>query len=155
MAAITTAHIVSITYRPAHIEQRPADYFARLPLDRATLIEGHGIEGDTKGRWQNRELNVMRAETVERLREEEFRTRPGELGEQLVIAGLEPDLLVPGVRLHLGASAVIEITCPRTPCSRFAHIQGQPIKAARDKLGVMARVVRGGDIAVGDTATVE
>jgi MOSC domain-containing protein YiiM len=141
--------IVSITYRPADIEQRPEDHYARVAVERATLIEGRGIAGDTKGHGGNRQLNVLLAEAVAGLRAEGFRTAPGELGEQLVIAGLEPGLLAVGARLRLGEAAVIEVTTPRTPCSRFEHIQGKPIKAAWGKLGAMARVVCGGAIAVG------
>jgi MOSC domain-containing protein YiiM len=148
-------HIVSISYRPAHVEQRPEDHYARIPLERATLIEGRGIEGDTKGCAKDRELNVMRAEAVAELQQEGFRTAPGELGEQLVIAGLDPAVLVPGVRLRLGEAAVIEVVSARTGCSRFAHIQGKPIKAAAGKMGIMVRVVCGGAIAVGAAVTVE
>ena len=148
-------HVVSIVYRPANIEQRPEDHFARIPLERATLVEARGIDGDTKGRAQQRELNVMRAEDVAELHQDGFRTAPGELGEQLVIAGLEPAVLVPGTRLRLGDAAVIEVVSARTGCSRFAHIQGKPIKAAAGKMGVMARVVCGGEIAVGASVAVE
>jgi MOSC domain-containing protein YiiM len=95
------------------------------------------------------------AEDVEGLRQDGFRTAPGELGEQLVIAGLAPGALAPGARLRLGASAVIEVIKPRTGCSRFAHIQGRPIKVARGRMGVMARVVCGGAVAVGDAVTLE
>jgi MOSC domain-containing protein YiiM len=148
-------HLTSISYRPADVEQRPPDRYARVAVERATLVAGRGIDGDTKGRGGDRQLNVMRAETVERLREEGFRTDPGELGEQLVIAGLGPDTLAPGVRLRLGESAVIEVTRVRTPCGRFAHIQGRTIQAAWGRIGVMARVVCGGDIAVGAAVRVE
>jgi MOSC domain-containing protein YiiM len=149
------AHITSITYRPANVEQRPPDWYARVPVERVQLVPSHGIEGDTKGSRKDRELNVMLAEIVELLREEGFKTDPGELGEQLVIAGLDPGALSPGVRVRLGASAIIEIGIPRTGCSRFAHIQGKPLKDTRDKMGFMARVIRGGEIAVGDEVRIE
>ncbi len=152
---MTVAQIVSITGTPADVERRPADRYARVAVERATLQQGRGIEGDVKSRGGDRQLNVMRAETVAELREEGFRVAPGELGEQLVIAGLDADVLAVGGRLRLGASAVLEVTAPRTPCSRFAHIQGKSIEAARGRIGVMARVVQGGDIAVGGAVAVE
>jgi MOSC domain-containing protein YiiM len=142
-------YLVSITYKPATVEQRPPDHFARVALERAALVEGRGIDGDTKGRGGDRQLNVMLAEIVERLHADGFRTAAGELGEQLVIAGLGPDALAPGARLRLGDAAVIEITMSRTGCSRFAHIQGKSIQDASGKMGAMARVVCGGEIAVG------
>jgi len=149
------AHIVTIVYTPADVERRPEDHFARVPLARAVLLEGHGIAGDIKGRNDSRQLNVMLVETVEQLRAEGFRTAPGELGEQIVIAGLEPDTVAAGVRLRLGETAVIEIIYPRVPCSRFARIQGHPKDAARGRIGFMARVVRGGEISVGNPVHLE
>jgi MOSC domain-containing protein YiiM len=143
------AWIKRITHTPADVERRPADHYARVALDRAILLENHGIEGDAKAGKGRRQLNVMRAETVGQLAAEGFRTAPGELGEQLVLAGLEEAALAPGARLLLGETAVIEVTSPRTPCERFSHIQGKPISAADGRLGVMARVVRGGEIRVG------
>jgi MOSC domain-containing protein YiiM len=152
---IVVAHIVSLVYTPADIEQRPADRYARVPLDRAMLLEGHGIAGDMKGRSDSRQLNVMLAEMVESLRAEGFHSAPGELGEQIVIAGLDPDTLLAGVRLRLGESAILELVFPRQPCRRFAHIQGHPKDAARDRIGFMARVVRGGEVAIGTAVALE
>ncbi len=149
------AHLVSIACTPADIEQRPPDRYARVAVDRALLVERMGIEGDTKGCGGRRQLNVMLAETVERLRVEGFRTTAGELGEQIVIAGLDPESLAAGVRLRVGETAVIELTYPRTPCSRFARIQGKAKESARGRIGFMARVIASGEIVVGSLVRVE
>jgi MOSC domain-containing protein YiiM len=147
-------HIVSLAYTPADVEQRPEDHYARVPVQSAVLVESQGIAGDGKGRG-SRQLNVMLAETVEQLRGEGFRTGPGQLGEQVVIAGLGPESLAAGVRLRLGESAVIELAAPRTPCARFAHVQGKPQDAAWGRIGFMARVVQGGEVAVGSAVSME
>ena len=143
-------HLASIAYTPADVERHPADHYARVSVSFARLVEGHGIEGDTKGSRGRRQLNVMFAEVVARLREEGFRTNPGQLGEQLVIAGLEPAMPTVGTRLRIGAEAIIEVTLPREPCKRFAHVQGRPMEAGIGQIGVMARVITGGEITVGD-----
>jgi MOSC domain-containing protein YiiM len=148
-------HVVSITYTPAGVERKPDDRYARVSLDRATLVERHGIEGDLKASRGERQLNVMQAEIIEQLRAEGFHTGPGELGEQIVIAGLAPADLADGSRLRLGETAVIEVAKPRTGCDRFEHIQGQTRQAVQGRIGVMARVVRGGEVAVGDVVCVE
>jgi MOSC domain-containing protein YiiM len=148
MGAAATPHVVSIVYRPRDAG-RPQDHFARVPLERVRLVEFQGIEGDAKGSATNRQLNVMCAEVVEQLRDEGFKADPGELGEQIVIAGVAADSLVPGARLRLG-EAIIEVTLPRTGCARFEMIQGKPKESAKGRLGVMARVVTTGEAAVGD-----
>jgi len=144
------ARIVSIVYRPRDAgTPRPQGHFARVPLERARLVESQGIEGDAKGGSGDRHLNVMLAEALADLGNEGFKVGPGELGEQIIIAGLDPATLVPGARLKLGC-AVIEVGIPRTGCARFEAIQGKSKQLAKGRLGVMARVVTGGEIAVGD-----
>jgi MOSC domain-containing protein YiiM len=146
-------HVVSIAYTPRAVERRPTDHYARVPVDRVTLVEQRGIAGDLKGSGGSRQINVMRAETLAELAAEGRKTGPGEMGEQLVIAGLDPAAFTEGTRLQLGASAVIEVSIPRTGCTRFEYIQGTAKQSVAGRLGVLARVVVGGDVAVGDEVT--
>jgi MOSC domain-containing protein YiiM len=146
------AHVVSIVYRPRDTG-RPQDHYARVPADRVALAESQGIVGDRKGGSGDRQLNVMRAETVAELGAEGFKADPGELGEQIVVAGLPAGALAEGVRLRLGA-AVILVGIPRTGCARFEMIQGKARQDAKGRLGSLARVVAGGEVAVGDPVEV-
>ncbi|MDB5312438.1 MAG: hypothetical protein JWO38_6640 [Gemmataceae bacterium] len=146
--------VVSIVYTPRGQATRPEGHYARVPLDVAQLVADRGIGGDVKARPGRRQLNVMVAEVVADLRAEGFHTAPGELGEQIVIAGVPAGALVPGARVRLGG-AVIEVTLPRTGCDRFETIQGKPKASVEGRLGVLARVVTGGEIRVGDEVTVE
>ena len=148
------AQIVSIAFTPRGVERKPADHYARVPTERATLVEQKGIQGDLKGSGGSRQINVMRAETLAELAAEGRMTRPGEMGEQLVIAGLDPAALTEGTRLRLGESAVIEVGIPRTGCGRFESIQGAAKQSVAGRLGVLACVVVGGDVAVGDDVAI-
>jgi len=144
--------IVSIVYTPDSItEPRPADRYARVPLAAAELLEGRGISGDRKGS-PNRQLNLMAAESLAALKTEGFKTAPGELGEQIVVVGIDVDRLPAGAQLRLGETVIVEVVLPRTGCARFEAIQGHPKQKVGGRLGVMARVVRGGTIRVGDMA---
>lgn len=146
-------HVVSITIKPAESDHRPPDRFSRVTVDRAELVPGHGIAGDAKGRPDSRQLNIMFADAVEGLRADGFRTAPGELGEQLVIAGISGECAA-GTRLRIGDSAVIQVVYPRVPCGRFARIHDRPKDAARGRIGFMARVLIGGPIGVGSSVVV-
>jgi MOSC domain-containing protein YiiM len=149
-----TGRVVSIVYTPADVGVRkPDDRFARVPLGRADLRERCGIAGDQKNSTGDRQLNVMLAEVMAELAAEGFQAGPGELGEQIVLSGIDRDALAAGARVRLGG-AVIEVVMPRTGCARFEAIQGKPRSAAAGRLGVMARVVAGGEVAVGDGAEV-
>src|SRR5262249_12111625 len=121
-----------------------------VPLAAATLTAGRGIDGDRKGAGRGRQLNVMAAHTLEQLRAEGLKTGPGEMGEQIVIEGIDAGQLASGTRLRLGDEAIIEVAQPRTGCDRFEHIQGRPPSAVAGRLGVMVRVLVGGVIRVGD-----
>src|SRR5438045_2241815 len=96
-------HVVSIAFTPRDVERRPTDFYARVSVERATLVAQRGIQGDVKGSGGARQLNVMRAETLAELAAQGRKTSPGELGEQIVVAGLDPAAFVEGTQLQLGS----------------------------------------------------
>ena len=142
--------IASLVYKPVDIVSDPEDHYARVPLTSATLIVGHGIEGDHKGGHPKRQLNIMSFETLWALREEGFQTEPGQMGEQIVIRGLDVGRLAEGDGLQIGEHARVEIVSHRTGCERFEHIQGKSPRLAAGRMGVMAKDVADGAIRVGD-----
>lgn len=150
------SQIVSLAYQPTRTRQEPPDRYNRVPVDQVTLIAGHGIEGDAKaGHNPRRHLNIMSLEMVEALRAEGFKANPGELGEQVVIDGLEDIVKLPrGTRLQMGDSAVVQLNAPREPCERFEQIQDTPLETAINRVGVMATVIAGGVVRVGDPVLV-
>jgi MOSC domain-containing protein YiiM len=141
--------LVSIVYKPKDAAASEAGY-TRVPLQQAQLIAGYGTEGDAKGGGPDRHLNIMAAETLQALGREGFHTVPGQMGEQLLIAGLAVDSLPNGARLQIGESACVEVVEPRTGCGKFERHQSKPREAAGGRLGVMARVLASGPIQVGD-----
>ena|SRR5438132_2006904 len=146
--------IVSIVHTPAGADPRPPDHYARVPLEAAALEAGRGIVTDRKGSNAERQLNVMALETLEQLRANGYRTAPGEMGEQLILSGVDVDRLVARTRVQLGDQAVIEVIKRRTGCDRLRRIQGCTPADVAGQLGVMARVLIGGAIHVGDAASV-
>ncbi len=146
--------IVSIVYTPKIDYQEPADHYLRVPVSMANLVEGSGIDGDRKGSNPDRGLNVMAAEILADLAREGFSTGPGQMGEQLVIAGLDFATLTEGARLQIGSAATIQFIKNRTGCERFEHIQGHPRESVAGRVGFMASVVASGRIRVGDTVRI-
>lgn len=142
--------ITSIVYKPEGTVPNPEDHYLRVPLESANLIAGHGIEGDRKGGNPKRNLNIMSFETLEALRKEGFSTLPGQMGEQIVIQGLGLSRLAEGNQLKIGDTALVEVISHRTGCQRFERIQGKAPQLAEGRMGIMAKVVTGGRISVGD-----
>jgi len=146
--------IHSLTYQPARSEYKIPYRFNRLPVNSLTLIAGHGIERDFKaGRNPSRHINIMSYNTVQLLNEEGYKTKPGELGEQIVVRGFDVLLAGRGTRLLLGEEAIIELNAPRTPCIWFEQIQGLSHENVVNRLGMMATVIRSGVIRIRDAVT--
>lgn len=150
------AQIYSIVYQPTGREytERLDDYL-RVPVEEATLIVDHGIEGDQKaGHHPDRQLNVLSYEWLQELQPRGYRTQPGEFGEQVIIRGLAVEKLPVGSKLQIGETATIEITKARTGCERLQAAQPRPISEIQACIGMMARVLTDGRIRVGDPVTV-
>lgn len=145
--------IYSIVYQPEgkSYDHEREDYL-RLPLERADLVAGHGIEGDQKaGHNPERQLNILSYEWLQALEPQGYRTGPGQFGEQIIVQGLPLMDLNTGDRLQLGEHAVVQITKPRTGCDRLERAQrGKPVVGHLGPLGMLAKVVSGGTIRVGD-----
>ena len=79
---------------------------------------------------------------------------PGTFGENLTVSDLESAAVCVGDRLSAG-SVVLEVTAPRIPCLTLAVRMGDPAFLKRfrraERPGVYCRVVRGGEIRVGDS----
>jgi MOSC domain-containing protein YiiM len=136
--------LTSIVYSPL-----PGSY-NRKPLPSAVLIPGYGIEGDRKGGHPRRNLNVMDQETLSQLAAEGYPSSPGVLGENLVVQGIRLDQYPDGTQLRIGLEAVIEVVRPREPCYKLTALDPRMPDAVEGRVGVMARVVAGGTVRVGD-----
>lgn len=148
------SEIYSIVYTPANVERSPEDFYARVSLQETRLSVKNGIEGDLKGKHPDRQLNVMTYETLQQLAAEGFQTAPGQMGEQIILKGLDMNALNAGDQVQLGDEARIEVIKPRTGCERFEHIQGKSPSLVQGRMGQMVKVVAGGVIRVGDTVKV-
>jgi MOSC domain-containing protein YiiM len=164
--------IVAVSLRAGH-------HFSKTPGLGIRLLKGLGVAGDAhmgetvkhRSRVRKdptqpnlRQVHLIHAELFEELRAKGFVVAPGELGENVTTSGLDLLALPAGARLHLGASAVVEITGLRNPCIQLDQFQKGLMAATleRDaegnllrKAGIMGIVLSEGDIRPGDTIRVE
>ena len=153
--------------------------FSKPPCDTITLIAGLGVEGDAHaGRTVQhlsrmakdpaaanlRQIHLIHAELFEELAAKGFAVAPGDLGENITTRGLDLLGLSRRTRLRLGDQAVIEITGLRNPCRQIDGLAQGLMAATLDKAadgslvrkcGVMAVVVTGGEVRVGDGIVLE
>lgn len=147
-------------------------------VDQVYIRENHGVEGDyhagayVRHRYlakkdptapNVRQIHLMHSELFAELAEQQIVVQPGQMGENITTAGVDILGLLPGTRLHIGESVLLEITELRTPCSQLNAIDpclkdavgitlpdGTMIK----KSGTMARVLASGWVRAGDPVRV-
>jgi MOSC domain-containing protein YiiM len=117
----------------------------------ADLITGVGIKGDKHAvAASHRQVLLADQEALD-----EVGIEPGTIKENLTVRGLHVTGLAPGTRVRLGQSAVLEITEVCEPCFRMDEIRIGLQAELVGRRGMVARVVNGGSIAVGDLITLE
>jgi MOSC domain-containing protein YiiM len=145
--------IKSIVYKPKDERELPSGYLRRV-VSEVNLVEGYGIEGDRKGGHPKRNLNVMDDITLSELAAEGFPIDPGELGENIVLSGVDLRTLPEGTQLRLGSEAVIALGKLREPCEMLTRLDQRMPESVVGRVGVMCRVIKSGRIKVGDPVEV-
>ena len=120
-------------------------------VERAELITALGIDGDKHAvATSKRQVLLADQEALD-----EVGVAPGIIKENLTVEGLNVMGLPVGTRLSLGSGAVLEITEVCHPCFRMDEIRSGLKDELEGRRGMVAVVVRGGSISVGDSITAE
>ena len=107
-------------------------------------MAGHGFEGCAHANPPKREVLFVSKEHLDAVGVE-----PGAIRENLTVEGDDVERWPLGQRVRAGG-AVFEITMVCDPCHRMDELR-QGLRAELDgKRGMLAHVVEGGDIALGD-----
>jgi len=153
--------------------------FSKRNRDSIRLLAGLGVDGDAHqgetvrhrsrvaqdpNQPNLRQVHLIHSELHDELRVAGFAVAPGDLGENITTRGVDLLALPVGTRLRLGATALIELTGLRNPCTQLDHFQPGLMQAVlgRDlqgnlvrKAGVMSIVLVDGDVRPGDEIVVE
>lgn len=120
------------------------------PVPSATLTAGVGLDGDKHASAASRRQVLI----VDREALDALDLQPGMIKENLTVEGLDVMSLIPGTRIQLGETAVLEITSICEPCFRMDEIR-QGLKVDLEgRRGMNSIVVTGGAISVGDPITI-
>lgn len=164
--------VVAVSRSAAHTFSKPVQ-------ERIQLLAGLGVEGDAhmgetvKHRSRAardpdlpnlRQVHLIHAELHEELRAAGFEVSAGQMGENITTRGIDLLGLPTGARLHIGDTAVVEVTGLRNPCKQLDDLQQGLMAAVLDrdeqgqlirKAGVMGIVVSGGEVKPGDPIVLE
>ena len=122
-------------------------------VESASMRSGFGIEGDrhavSEGLRTARQVLLIDEETLER-----FGLSRGEVRENVTTSGIDLHSLQPGQHIALGDEAVVEITGHCAPCGRMDEIRDGLRETLEGQRGMLATVLRSGQIAVGQPVSV-
>ncbi|MBP6010830.1 MAG: MOSC domain-containing protein [Alphaproteobacteria bacterium] len=167
-----SGRVIALAVSGTHTTSKPL-------VERVRFVEGLGVEGDAHAgvtvRHRSRvaidptqpnlrQVHLIHGELIDDLRAKGFAAAPGVMGENVTTRGVDLLALPRGTRLRLGASAVVEVTGLRNPCTQLDGLQPGLMEAVlvRDPArglirlaGVMGVVIDSGVVAVGDAIAVE
>ena len=121
----------------------------KTPVPRATLVPGHGLARDAHAGPGPRQVSLLAAESIARMKAKGVDVGPGDFAENVTVEGLELASLKVGDRLAVG-EALVEITQIGKECHDRCAIYFQAGDCVMPREGVFARVLRGGSVAPGD-----
>ncbi len=153
--------------------------FSKLRKSEVHLQAGLGIEGDAhngvtvKHRYRMatdptqpnlRQVHLIHAELFDELKTKGFAIVAGDMGENITTKDIDLLNLPCGTHLHIGDTAVVEVTGLRHPCKQLDDFQPGLMNAVlyRDsegglvrKAGIMGVVKLGGSVKPGDRIQIE
>lgn len=126
----------------------------KTPVPSVALVEEHGVRGDAHAGPGIRQVSLLGAESVAKMRARGLSVGPGDFAENVTVEGIDLPALRVGARLKVGG-ALLEITQIGKECRDRCAIYVQAGDCVMPREGIFARVVRGGDVAPGDAVEVE
>lgn len=115
----------------------------------AVFVEDWGLEGDAHaGKW-HRQVSLLSNEKIEDFCARGAVVEDGAFGENLVVEGIDFAKLPVGTRFRCG-EVVLELTQIGKECHNGCAIFQKMGECIMPREGVFAKVIRGGEIKIGD-----
>lgn len=165
--------ILSVSARSGH-------HFSKTPQRSIRLLAGLGVEGDghmgerikhrSRARYNPalpnlRQVHLIDSGYIALMAAKGYAVAPGDIGENLLVAGIDLISMPQDTLLHLGGDgAVVRITGLRNPCIQMDRFMPGLMAASLDRdadgglirlTGVMGVVEGGGAVVPGDVVRVE
>ena len=135
---ITNLHI-------ARVKGTPSD-----PVQEATAISGMGLEGDRSAY----EGNTRQVLFVDKEILDGAGLVPGQVKENITVTGMNVSQIQPGQVFTIGDDVTLEAVGDCEACGKMDAIRMGLMDEIQGKRGMLAKVINGGSIKVGDSVTV-
>ena len=119
-------------------------------VERARVLENHGLEGDAHAGPWHRQVSFLASESIQAACQKGLTVDFGDFAENVATEGVDWTTLAVGTRVKLGAAVIVEVSQIGKTCHKPCAIYYQAGDCIMPREGVFARVIRGGEIACGD-----
>ena len=121
----------------------------KTSIQAAKFIENFGIENDAHGGDWHRQVSLISSEKIEDFKARGANVDPGAFGENVIVEGFDFKNLPVGTRFECNG-VILEMTQIGKECHDHCQIYHQVGDCIMPREGVFARVIKGGQISVGD-----
>jgi MOSC domain-containing protein YiiM len=136
---ITNLHI-------ARVKGTPSD-----PVQEATAISGLGLDGD-RSAYEGNSRQVL---FVDKEILDGAGLAPGQVKENITVTGMNVAQVQPGQVFTIGNSVTLEAVGDCEACGKMDAIRMGLMDELQGKRGMLAKVINGGSIKIGDSVNVE
>lgn len=117
------------------------------------LRADHGIIGDVHAEGGHRQVSLLAAESIEKMRAKGLTLENGAFAENIVTSGIDLISLPIGSRLQI-ADSILEVTQIGKTCHQRCAIYHQAGDCVMPKEGIFTRVIQAGVIKAGDAISI-
>ena len=126
----------------------------KTPVERAEVRVDHGLVGDAHAGPWHRQVSLLAVEAIEKALSVCLPEAAGRFAENLAVRDLPSEGYTVGTKLRVGDSVLLEITQIGKKCHTRCAIYTQTGNCIMPKMGLFAKVLEGGFVAVGDRVEV-
>lgn len=119
-------------------------------IGRSCLVTQFGLQDDAHAGDWHRQVSLLAMESIEKMVRLGLKVGPGDFAENITTEGLDLLTLPIGTKLRVGSDSLLEVSQIGKVCHTRCAIYYQAGDCVMPKEGIFARVLKGGEIQVGD-----
>lgn len=133
---------------------------SKQAVKKARLIEEFGLEQDVHSGPGLRQVSLLAIESITRqmgcpkAKKKDITLGPGDFAENITTIGLNLSDLKIGMSIRLGSDAVLEVSKIGKECHKYCAVYQKVGDCIMPREGIFAKVIKGGDISIGDNMEV-